>query len=235
MGRFLSPDSIANDWELANPQTWNRYVYARNNPLIFTDPDGAAVELLGNADQRQKELLALQKSLGNKDAASRLYINEIKDGDNTKYFVGIKGDVGDFMRMGETAHDLANIVSDKQTVELGITKQDLSKWGGAATFEKGEAGGNKNVRILINPSELDDTSYFLQYSPLGQMRYGLPSSGIQPLTLGVTLWHEFGHSWGYIHGRLGDASNDEAHAWENRMRKQVYGPLGPNNVPRVRE
>jgi hypothetical protein len=39
----MSPDSIANDWELGNPQTWNRYAYARNNPLIYVDPDGAAL------------------------------------------------------------------------------------------------------------------------------------------------------------------------------------------------
>src|SRR5262249_16623255 len=79
MGRFMSPDSIANDWELQNPQTWNRYAYARNNPLIYVDPDGAAVELIcsgGNADQckaqREAELKALQNAVGNKDAASRL-------------------------------------------------------------------------------------------------------------------------------------------------------------------
>jgi RHS repeat-associated protein len=54
-------------------------------------------------------------------------------------------------------------------------------------------------------------------------------------TKGVTAWHEFGHAWGYIHGRVGEPSYSEARAWENRMRQQVYGPLGPHNGPRVRE
>jgi RHS repeat-associated protein len=79
-GRFMSPDSIANDWELQNPQTWNRYAYARNNPLIYVDPDGAAVELIcdqgSNADQcqaeRERSLQALKDAVGNKQAAKKL-------------------------------------------------------------------------------------------------------------------------------------------------------------------
>jgi hypothetical protein len=46
-------------------------------------------------------------------------------------------------------------------------------------------------------------------------------------------WHEFGHAWGSINGRSLDRTNPEALAWENRMRKQLYGPIGPNNAPRV--
>lgn len=46
-------------------------------------------------------------------------------------------------------------------------------------------------------------------------------------------WHEFGHAWGYINGRVGGPSNKESLDWENRMRQQVYGPLGPNNAPRI--
>ena len=37
-GRFLSVDSAGADSAL--PQSWNRFSYARGNPLILTDPDG---------------------------------------------------------------------------------------------------------------------------------------------------------------------------------------------------
>jgi len=250
LGRFMSPDSIANDWELLNPQTWNRYAYARNNPLIYIDPDGAAVELIctGGASsdacaaQRQKELEAIQASLGNKDAASRLYINEVKDGDNTRYFVGIKGDVGDFMKLGDTSHDLTNLVQDKQVVEFGLTKSDLSQWGGAVTYAPGEAPGgtNQNVRVLVNTEQaVDLASTILERTVLGAGRMGgqneRPPWRIRDMTEGIAVWHEFGHGWGYIHGRTGSRSNQEAVDWENRMRKQVYGPIGPNNAPRVRD
>jgi|GEM_PF-5710727 len=38
LGRFISPDSIVA--EPGNPQDFNRYAYARSNPLRYTDPSG---------------------------------------------------------------------------------------------------------------------------------------------------------------------------------------------------
>jgi RHS repeat-associated protein len=37
-GRFTSPDP-ATGWA-SDPQSWNMYAYGRNNPLLYTDPDG---------------------------------------------------------------------------------------------------------------------------------------------------------------------------------------------------
>ncbi len=42
LGRFSSPDPIAGS--LGNPQTLNRYAYARNNPVNMVDPMGAYPE-----------------------------------------------------------------------------------------------------------------------------------------------------------------------------------------------
>ncbi|MBI3291696.1 MAG: RHS repeat-associated core domain-containing protein, partial [Elusimicrobia bacterium] len=38
LGRFIQPDTIVQ--APSDPQTLNRYTYARNNPLIYTDPTG---------------------------------------------------------------------------------------------------------------------------------------------------------------------------------------------------
>lgn len=38
IGRFLSQDTFPAD--LTDPQSWNRYVYVKNNPLIYTNPLG---------------------------------------------------------------------------------------------------------------------------------------------------------------------------------------------------
>ena len=41
MGRFMSPDPVfATIDRVADPQQWNMYAYARNNPLSITDPTG---------------------------------------------------------------------------------------------------------------------------------------------------------------------------------------------------
>jgi RHS repeat-associated protein len=43
MGRWMSPDKPFADQHPANPQTWNIYTYARNNPLRYVDDDGEVV------------------------------------------------------------------------------------------------------------------------------------------------------------------------------------------------
>lgn len=39
-GRFTAADPLVSSGKASNPQTLNRYVYALNNPLFFTDPTG---------------------------------------------------------------------------------------------------------------------------------------------------------------------------------------------------
>jgi len=39
-GRFISPDETLVDQQTADPQSWNLYAYARNNPTDYTDEDG---------------------------------------------------------------------------------------------------------------------------------------------------------------------------------------------------
>jgi RHS repeat-associated protein len=39
-GRFTTADPYMPSADTRDPQSWNRYVYARNNPLRFIDPNG---------------------------------------------------------------------------------------------------------------------------------------------------------------------------------------------------
>ena len=48
VGRFLSRDPIGT--RFANPFEQNRYIYARNNPLLYVDPTGLSSESLGLGD-----------------------------------------------------------------------------------------------------------------------------------------------------------------------------------------
>jgi RHS repeat-associated protein len=47
MNRFLSVDP--GGFDANNPQSWNRYLYADNNPLLKTDPDGRASQIVVGA------------------------------------------------------------------------------------------------------------------------------------------------------------------------------------------
>jgi RHS repeat-associated protein len=43
LGRFTATDPLMASAHVSNPQSWNRYTYALNNPLRFVDPDGMDV------------------------------------------------------------------------------------------------------------------------------------------------------------------------------------------------
>ena len=51
MGRWMSPDpSGVKAASLDDPQTWNMYAYARNNPTTVTDPSGLSPQLAGGSE-----------------------------------------------------------------------------------------------------------------------------------------------------------------------------------------
>jgi hypothetical protein len=43
LGRFMAVDPVSTGINWANPQTWNRFSYALNNPLKYVDPDGRTI------------------------------------------------------------------------------------------------------------------------------------------------------------------------------------------------
>ncbi len=47
-GRFTSVDPLLLSAKTAQPQTWNRYTYTLNNPLVFVDPSGEAPQQANN-------------------------------------------------------------------------------------------------------------------------------------------------------------------------------------------
>jgi RHS repeat-associated protein len=227
-GRFTTVDPLTDvEAALVDPQQWNRYAYARNNPLVFVDPTGAAIELIGSASDRDAALALLQAGIG--DAGEFLYINELEIEGKKRYFVGIQGDVGRFMRFNEGAHTLANLIGHQSIVEFQLTNQNLGRFGGAVTFEPGEAG-NVNTRILLNTAQV---RFAVNPNTLWGAGAFEPNAVARSMVPEVGAWHEFGHAWGFVNGRPMKQTNPEALDWENIMRERMFGPLGPRNARRV--
>jgi hypothetical protein len=70
MGRFMSPDPVMVSWRrMVNPQIWNSYSYAANNPLRFVDPSGEELVQLGQHtdDEIKKRKNEIKQELKNKD------------------------------------------------------------------------------------------------------------------------------------------------------------------------
>ena len=57
-GRFMSPDDFTKDSNVGDPQSWNKYAYARNNPLRYVDPSGqtATQTVTCNGDNTQCQI-----------------------------------------------------------------------------------------------------------------------------------------------------------------------------------
>ena len=82
IGMFITPDPlIPNFSDLENghvfdPQMLNRYAYCRNNPLIYVDPSGLTIELLGNRDEQNNLLGLLSKNVGTELKANDGFVSD---------------------------------------------------------------------------------------------------------------------------------------------------------------
>ncbi len=54
MGRFLSVDPLNSSASVVDPQTWNRYAYSLNSPLVFIDENGLKPKKRGISDSKLK-------------------------------------------------------------------------------------------------------------------------------------------------------------------------------------
>ena len=180
-------------------------------------------------------------------AGANLYINSIKEGGSTRYFVGVEGSLQDFAKTGDAAAGLADVIGAKAVVEFGVTDNALPGAGAgqaANTYAPGEIG-NQNVRILVNPKLASEFGQGMSLMMRSKWDNGL----LRSMTPGIAAWHEMGHAWAMwqdMNARsIGIIAADPSRAlgqgpavqravdWENRIRQDLYGPFGPNNARRI--
>jgi RHS repeat-associated protein len=82
LGRFTTNDPVY-VWKenILDPQRWNRYVYSRNNPLRYVDPDGRVIRFAENvSDSFKSEYQTARNYLGVSGADSVLrQLEEMKE------------------------------------------------------------------------------------------------------------------------------------------------------------
>lgn len=148
LGRFVTPDpTILSRQRLFDPQQWNMYAYARNNPLKYTDPDGRELQLatgMSRADEQRvtKALVEVYRKPG---GAQRI---EHLAGSDIKYTVGsgdLKGE-GYGLTRAKGKLDPATGKVDRSNTSVSITVDLDQKDKDKADFEQG-------IRKTAPPSE----------------------------------------------------------------------------------
>ena len=202
-GRFTSPDTPLIDQFLDDPQSWNLYAYARNNPLKYVDRTGGAIELVGDEEERKKQLLALQQAVGSK-AGAYLYQNAEKDksGNLTgRYFVGVlgggpSGNGPDFGSINKAANALSGVIADTQIAQVRLVNPGESFTYFSPT----------NRQTSLNSNTTGLTSPFNEPSPIKvwalNPAYGYDDLSPEQMANGLSgqrtlpdnLMHELGHA-----------------------------------------
>jgi len=70
VGRWMSPDLYAGSYDLTNPQSFNRYAYALNDPANLLDPSGLAPTCVPDPDTDSIECTSLYVSCDTDPSAS---------------------------------------------------------------------------------------------------------------------------------------------------------------------
>jgi len=247
-GRFTSVDPIYFQARMVkDPQSFNLYTYARNNPLVVVDPDGQSIRLLGkNIQEAEQALDALKQAVG-PQAAQYLYINiiPVTDSDGNviqeEYYVAVygggpNGDGPDFASINDAAKDLNDkIFNDPhkyllKAVPEGTPVNDLRtgdrKVIGPLDRDKGISPGATVATFLIDDKvikEIVEVSYILSPSTNpGTLPGSLMSDNkASPITSGEVAFHELGHQEAGLKGIQTLENDRSALRLEDKARKAV--------------
>jgi RHS repeat-associated protein len=164
MGRFMTPDSVSYS-NRKNPQSWNLYAYALNNPVSFRDADGHEIVCANNAAQCQKDAAT---ATGNAEAAKRVTTNTVTTDHSflgihwttSKTTIAITGDMKSFSALSPNAAKLGALVQDSRTVTVSydnVARQ--SGWDTGLRLNGGSTSYMNPFLAIIDPSRTAGAVY----------------------------------------------------------------------------
>lgn len=226
-GRFTSPDpykivaevQAERDEEkarrllhryISQPQQWNAYPYAINNPLKYTDPSGETITLTGDTEEeRAKALQRLRNILGEE----RFKLVTVSADGKT---VSLSNEnVAKFQKIGDDAENkdfslgFAEILNSSQTVEFKVVEKvtlpdstniDLNTTKTpAAVTASGKDSSTGNIQIFVHPKagEIMTKACEMRGDCSNKITR---NTGPLSATNEVVDAHEFGHAWDRMRG-----------------------------------
>lgn len=190
-GRFTSPDDFLNDTHVSKPQSWNLYVYVRNNPLNYIDPFGKEVYSANLSDEEKKKLL---DDWRNKTGYKNIYF----DKDN-KLVIDTKAG---FEGGSKTARQLLSDAVNSTDKRFNLTPVD-SKDVAFAHVDAGtitqDAQGNK-VGPTVFKVDLD-------FKDFNQFRAS-DKDAVAAFSIGIATFHKIAHKLYTVNGILDTPNSD---------------------------
>ena len=201
-GRYSTPDNFLNDTTIADPASWNLYVYVRNNPLNYVDPSGEQIYVgdINNPEDREKLLKRLNATYG---CSSCVTID-----DNGNLAVDTKG-LSDKMKKATTfltdainsTEKFAQVLVDNnnpnilfgQSNEVAGSVPMVGPSGEPITNRSGQAMRRNAILItldfgddqnIVGGSEADISS-FLDFIFAHEVSHFFPTNAYDPQTRGV--------------------------------------------------
>ncbi|MGH9930080.1 MAG: RHS repeat-associated core domain-containing protein, partial [Pyrinomonadaceae bacterium] len=145
-GRFTSPDPLLSSGSVDSPQSWNRYAYVLNNPLMLTDPDGLYVfDASVSEEQRKKFNAGLSQARTNLQQTAKTYGTNSQEYKKAERAVNVYGAEG--VKNGVT-------IFAKTEIKAGGTQVE-----GVAGAKTADNPTGQNIRVAFNPSEFDRDNF----------------------------------------------------------------------------
>jgi RHS repeat-associated protein len=152
LGRFTTVDpAYILEANLANPQRWNKYSYALNNPLRFNDPDGRLVDIIADIGFIAYDLFDIGRSVVRGHGVSGTQLLAL-GGDVVGAVVPALTGVGQGIRLASKADDAADAVrGGTEVVQRAMSRAELQ-----ATLETGLVRGGREGTHYVSPAISSD-------------------------------------------------------------------------------